>query len=97
MVGIAVEPAPGAVGAAWGTAVVIAQEVEVVYSRAFQLQFAVVGRQEGSAHNYLVEKIPVSTVGEGTSSGIENFPPGVVKSVATNVFGPIAGPEGHGA
>ena len=45
MVGIAVEPAPGAVGAAWGTAVVIAQEVEVVYSRAFQLQFAVVGRQ----------------------------------------------------
>ena len=45
MVGISVEPATGSVGAARGAAVVVAQEVKVVYSRAFQLQFAVVGRQ----------------------------------------------------
>lgn len=97
MVGISVEPTPGSVGAAWRPAVVVAQEVKVVYSRTLQLQFAVVGRQEGAAHYYLVEKIPVSTVGEGASSGVENFPPWVVEAVATNVFGPFVGAEGHRA
>ena len=89
MIGVSVEPCAGckcAFGVALTLAFGVKEEVEVVDFAGSVAEARAVFVEECSGDDYLVKEVPLAFVGECADAAVEDFPPGIVELVRSDVF-----------